>query len=675
MNYTVPIFLAELAAALAVFGYAVRKKVGNILPGKPEKRTDHPWQRIWGFMVLVLGQKKLFKERFGIVHFVIFWGFIIISMGTLQFVGEGLREGFLLPLVGSSPYFYVVKDIASMLVIAAVAVAAFRRFVLRPERLEPSLDAAVILLLITGLILTELAAGGMGLVINPGSGRESAPAYSLVAGAIAASGMGAPAVSLLKEILWWTHVTLLLGFLAYLPYSKHLHLLAAPVNVFFRNLKPRGGQLNEVDLEDDQAEEFGVSRVEGYTRKQLLDLYACAQCGRCQDNCPAFLSGKPLSPKALIRKLKDHLDAVGAGGNGGGPGSGPELLESVISSDEVWSCTTCYSCQEQCPVMNEHINKIIDLRRGLVMDSGQFPSEAKTAFKNMENNYNPWGIGWYTRGDWSKDRGVRLAGVDGPAAEYLYWVGCAGSFDERGRRITESMVRIMQEAGVSFSILGSEEKCCGDSARRLGNEYLFQTLARENIATMKEIGVTKIVVHCPHCFNTLKNEYPALGGNFEVVHHTQLLEQLVARNKIKFRDDFDSLKVAYHDSCYLGRYNGEYAAPRKVLGSVPGITLLEAGRKKERSFCCGAGGGRMWLEEKGGRRINEMRVEQLLNDEPDAVGVNCPFCLTMIEDGLKTLDQESPVKALDVAELVALRLADSPAESGRESEDREEMVS
>jgi Fe-S oxidoreductase/nitrate reductase gamma subunit len=655
LDYTLTFFLVELAAALGFFGYALKRKVDRLLVGRPEKRLDSLGRRIGGFIVLVLGHKKLLREKFGLVHFVIFWGFVIISLGTFQFVGEGLKEGFRLPVLGESRYFYLVKDIFSVLVLAAVAVAAFRRYVIRPERLEVNLESAVILAMIAGLIITELAAGGLALAAGADPAREMAPVYRLIASHTPWAGA---ALVMWQKALWWTHVTLLLGFLAYIPYSKHMHLLAAPVNVFLKDLRPRGGQINPVNLEDEEAEEFGVSRIESFTRKQLLDLYSCAQCGRCQDNCPAYLSGKSLSPKKLLQNMKNHLlekgDALAAASRAG-DGEKPEaqLIGQVVAEEEIWACTTCYSCQEQCPVMNEHVNKIVDMRRSLVMDQGEFPAEAVLACRNIEKNYNPWGIGWYSRGDWAKDSGVPLAGVDQPAVEYLYWVGCAGSYDERSKKISQSMVSIMQEAGVSFSVLGSEEKCCGDSARRLGNEYLFQTLATENVQLLNELGVTRIVTHCPHCFNTLKNEYPAFGGNFEVLHHTELLADLIARDRLKFKSQAGDLRVAYHDSCYLGRYNGQYEAPRRILRSVPGLTLVEAERNREKSFCCGAGGGRMWMEETGGRRINGMRVEQLLEKEPGAVSVNCPFCLTMIEDGIKAAGLEDPVPALDVAELVA----------------------
>ncbi|MFZ5648069.1 MAG: heterodisulfide reductase-related iron-sulfur binding cluster [Bacillota bacterium] len=678
MDYTLTFFMAELAAALAIFGYALRRRLKHLMLGRTENRLDNIGKRISGFIVFVMGQKKLFKERFGIVHFVIFWGFIIISLGTIQFIGEGLKEGFALPLIGTNPYFYLVKDIFSLMVLVALYVAAHRRYILRPERLEANLDAGIILGMIAALIITEFLSSGLAYAINPTPGKEMAPVYNFVAIMAEAYGASASTLELQRDIWWWVHITLLFGFLAYLPYSKHMHLMAAPFNVFFRNLKQPGGQINPVNLEDEEAEEFGVGRVEAFTRKQLLDLYACAECGRCQDNCPAHLSGKPLSPKALLHKLKDHLTEKGdalarAGKDDSEQVEEKELIGEVITEDEIWACTTCYSCQEQCPVLNEHINKIIDMRRSLVMDVGEFPSEAKLACRNIEKNFNPWGIGWFSRGDWSQEMSVRMAGVDEPATEYLYWVGCAGSYDDRSRKITHSMVKIMQEAGIDFSIMGSEEKCCGDSARRMGNEYLFQTLATENVEMLKELGVTKIVTHCPHCLNTLKNEYPAFGGNFEVIHHTQMVAELIAQGKLKFRDDLKDLRVAYHDSCYLGRYNNEYEAPRKILASVPGVTLLEAARNKSRSFCCGAGGGRMWMEEHSGQRINGMRVDQLLEKEPEAVSVNCPFCLTMIEDGIKAAGLERPVYAMDVAELVAKSIEYTVVTE--EEETAQEMVS
>ncbi|MFZ5591600.1 MAG: (Fe-S)-binding protein, partial [Bacillota bacterium] len=416
----------------------------------------------------------------------------------------------------------------------------------------------------------------------------------------------------------------------------------------------------------------------------LLDLFACAECGRCQDNCPAYLSGKPLSPKQLINNLKHHLLEQGprllAAQNGSGQGEVAReqdeaaevaefLLEKTVTPDEVWSCTTCFACQQACPVGNEHIPKIIDLRRYLVMDEGTMPQEAVLASRNVEKNGNPWGVGWNKRADWATDLDLPTVG-EAEHVDWLYWVGCAGAFDLRSQKVARAVVQVLQAAGLKVAILGAEEKCCGDSIRRLGNEYLYQSLAQENIEVLQGYGVKNIVTHCPHCLNTLKNEYPQLGGDFHVLHHTQLIAALIEEGRLRFRPEPTPVRLAYHDSCYLGRYNGEFAAPRRVLEQIPGLELLEAGRNKAFSFCCGAGGGRMWLEERQGERINQMRTGQLLETNPDVLGVNCPFCLTMLEDGLKMREIEH-IAVLDVAELVA-RAIDIPV--ARPEEEDEEIV-
>ncbi len=428
--------------------------------------------------------------------------------------------------------------------------------------------------------------------------------------------------------------------------------------------------------------------MQGFTTKQLLDVYACAECGRCQEHCPATQSGKALNPKLLMTKLKDHLDETGAARCGrparrrpparpphsakGAAAEAPEkaLIGDVFTEDEIWACTTCYSCQEQCPVQNEHINKIIDMRRNLVLDLGEFPAEAQLACRNIEKNSNPWGVGNQNRANWAKELDVPVAGT-GELGEYLYWVGCAGSFDDRNQKVSKAIVRLLREAGVSFSILGSKEKCCGDPARRIGNEYLFQSLAQENIATMNGLGVKKIIAQCPHCLNTIKNEYPAFGGDYEVIHHTQLLADLLKQGRLKLEngagvgnsDASGALgsRVAYHDSCYLGRYQQEYEAPRQVLKAVAGVTVLEADRNKSKSVCCGAGGGRMWMEEEPEHRVNEMRVGQLLEEQPEIIGVNCPYCLTMMEDGIGSKGKGDTVRAMDLAEILVARLPGRPA--------------
>lgn len=668
MTYTSAVFLAVLVIALAFFAYMLATRIQYLLLGRPEPRLDHLGRRTAGALILVLGQKKLFKERIGLIHFFIFWGFIVIAFGTLQIIGEGLHAGFSLPLLGNNQYFYLLKDVLSVVVLAAVFVAAYIRYVVRPSRLLANAEAAVILSLIFALIASELIYSGLAYALTPSHGHSLALVARVIARAALAGGASAGAMRIAKDVLWWLHVVLLFAFLVYIPVSKHMHLIACPVNEFFRNLKPRGAQINRLDLESEEIEEFGVSRVESFTRKQLLDLYACAECGRCQDNCPAYLSGKSLSPKLLMTKLRDHLVERGqtltrstrASAEKDSP---PRMIGDVISQDELWACTMCYSCQEQCPVQNEHVNKIVDMRRNLVLDLGDFPQEAKLVCRNIEKNSNPWGVGSQTRGDWAKEAGVAIAG-EGSPTEYLYWVGCAGSFDDRNVKVSQAMAKIMQRAGVEFSVLGTKEKCCGDSVRRMGNEYLFQTLAEANVETLNSLGVTKIVTHCPHCLNTLKNEYPAFGGDFEVIHHTELLAELLRDGRLELADHAAESRVAYHDSCYLGRYQEEYEAPRDVLRAMPGVTLLEARRNKGKSFCCGAGGGRMWMEEDAGQRVSEMRVSQLLEKAPEVIGVNCPYCLTMLEDGLKGVDGSEAPRVLDLAEMVAARLDSEPGSDG-----------
>ena len=664
MTYTSAVFVAVLVVALALFAYFLAVRIRYLMLGRPESRLDHPGKRTWNFVVMVLGQKKLFKERVGPIHFFIFWGFIVIGLGALQIIGEGLQEGFSLPLLGDNPYFYLLVDIFTVLVLVAVIVAAYIRYVVRPKRLDPNLEAGVILSLIFVIVLSALLYSSLSYAMEPTQSHSLAFMTRAVAGMVNTSGWSESTMQLGMDIFWWLHIVLLLAFLVYIPMSKHLHLIMCPVNEFLADLRPRGGQIYPLDLENEEVEEFGVSRVEGFTRKQLLDLYACAECGRCQDHCPAYQSGKELSPKLLMTKLKDHLLERGEALTRGAKANAEDtpaqsMIGDVISEDEIWACTTCYSCQEQCPVQNEHVNKIIDMRRNLVLDLGEFPQEAQLACRNVEKNFNPWGVGAHTRGDWAKDSGIALADEGGPG-EYLFWVGCAGAFDDRYVKVSQAMAKIMERAGVSFSILGTKEKCCGDPMRRIGNEYLFQTLAQENVETLNSLGVTKIVTLCPHCLNTLRNEYPAFGGHYEVFHHTELLADLLAQGRLTPTDDRKPSRVVYHDSCYLGRYQEEYEAPRQVLRALPGVTVLEARRNKAKSFCCGAGGGRMWMEEQADQRVNEVRVGQLLEREPEIIGVNCPYCLTMMEDGLGSVGRSDTVRAMDLAEILAARLDGRP---------------
>jgi Fe-S oxidoreductase len=667
------IFLMLIAFALYSFVMGIKERYNILSMGKAENRFDKRGERLRGALAIVLGQKRVLRDPgAGIMHVFIFWGMIFFSLGMIQFILEGLFPGFILPVLGSSPFFYLIVDIFGLLAAVGMLISAYRRYIAKVQRLGVGdwAEERIIVALIAGIVLLVssyfISAGAS--AYSAGHARYSlAPVTGLFMSLF--SGFPVPVRQVWYEVFWWINVLLALGLMVFFRYSHLVHPLAAPINIYFRNLQPRGGSIKPLDFESDEVENYGVSKITDYTWKQLLDCYACAECGRCQENCPAYLSEKPLSPKKLIGDLKEHLPrqsktaaATGTGGTaevteldatldtGGGQPELPEVAGEVISEDAIWACTTCYACQEHCPNLNEHINKIIDLRRHLVLDRSEFPAEAQLAFTNLERNFNPWGVGWTNRVNWAGELGVQTL-EDNKNAEYLLFVGCAGSFDDRAKSVTAALVKILQASGTNFAILGSEEKCCGDSARRLGNEYLFVTLAEENIGLLNEYGVKKIITACPHCFNTLKNEYPQFGGNFEVIHHTQFIARLIKDKKIVLSGESKPFKLTYHDSCYLGRHNHEYEAPRRIISALPGAQLVEMERRENRAFCCGAGGGRMWLEEKG-KRINNMRTEQALAAGTEVIAVNCPFCLTMIEDGLKEYEQSEKVMTRDLAELV-----------------------
>jgi Fe-S oxidoreductase len=466
--------------------------------------------------------------------------------------------------------------------------------------------------------------------------------------------MGPGAQAFFHQLFLWSHITVILGFLAYIPYSKHLHILVSSINVFFTKTKPMGKLRKlDIDLESEDEMTLGAATVEDLTWKEILDTYTCTECGRCQAVCPAWNTGKPLSPKLLVMNLRDHvldhgrdiLDARAAGQEYEKVPLNPDVVEDEV----VWDCTTCGACMQECPVNIEHVDHIVDMRRNLVMGEARFPQEAGALLRNMESSKNPWGMPASGRTDWAEGLGVRIL-EDGKAPEYLYWVGCAAAFDDRAKRIAQSLARVLQKAGVPFAILGPREQCNGDPARRMGHEYLFQQLAEENVSRLNGVGVRKIVVHCPHCFNTLRNEYPDFGGRFEVVHHTQLLARLMKEGRLRPSREVDAL-VTYHDPCYLGRHNGVYQEPRKVLDRIPGVRQVEMPRHAERGFCCGAGGARMWMEEHLGKRVNMERTDEAAATGADVLGVACPFCMVMLDDGVKA--KQADMEVLDVAQVVS----------------------
>lgn len=672
-----------LLGAMGIFFYVAYGLLKILLLGTKEDRFDQINERIKAVLVFVFGQRRVIQEPSGWGHFIIFWGFLFITVGTIEGFVKGVWPGFTYRTILDPIYLgwlymplNLAIDLVSFGVLIALCIGLFRRYIIKPLRLESDdshakIEATIIIALIFVLVVFMFLLRGTEINIaayeqNPAIDPPIWAPVSYLVGIL----LGGPLQTdvqfgqqqVFGAIFWWIHNLIILAFLVYIPFSKHLHLLGAIPNIFFKSFRPKG-ELTTMDLEDENLETYGISQIQEFTWKQLLDEYACTECGRCQENCPAFLTDKALSPSRMIHNLKLHLKEKGAILTAGKPEEEwseeekaaleKQMIGEVISEDAIWDCTSCRACQENCPVFIEHIQKIVDMRRYLVLTESRFPAEAQSVFRNMETNYNPWSMGYSSRGDWAKDLGVKTLSESGET-DVLFWVGCAGSFDDRAQKVSTSIVKILQAAGVDFAILGAEEMCCGETARRMGNEYLGQTLVQGNVEVLANYKFNKIVTACPHCFNTLKDEYPQFDGNYEVVHHSQFIAELLAAGKVPTPAGLNgSGTITYHDSCYLGRYHDIYEEPRKTIQAIPGAKLVEMDRHHMKSFCCGAGGGRMWLEETVGERINEKRAEAAIKTGAKTIGTACPYCLTMFEDGVKAKGEVENVQVMDLAELIA----------------------
>ncbi|GEC91407.1 MULTISPECIES: (Fe-S)-binding protein [Brevibacillus] len=679
-------FFLVLAYGLYLAGHVVYSRYLFIKLGKkPDVKNDFG-ARINLMLDNVIFHKKLLKDKkSGVMHVVMFYGFITLQFGAIELIIKGLSKGYELPFGSAHKYFSVMQEITTFLILAAVGYAYYRRYIEKLKRLKRGFKSGLVLLLISSLMATVLLSLAFEQIWLGHEPSAFAPISSVFAIVFSAIGVGTTGAAVGFYVFWWLHLIILLGFAVYVPQSKHAHLLFAPVNVWFKKLDPPG-KLTSINFEDETQEEFGVGKIEDFTQTQLIDLYACVECGRCTNMCPASGTGKMLSPMDLITKMRDHLTEKGASvtsrtpwmpsfafsqttanqiafqasevaatAEGATAVYEKSLIGDVITEQELWACTTCRNCEDQCPVMNEHVDKIIDMRRYLVMTEGSMPAEAQRALNNIERQGNPWGIN-------RKDRTKWIEGLNGeyevPTVkqveefEYLFWVGSMGSFDLRSQKISQAFVKLMHEAGVKFAILGNEEKNSGDTARRIGNEFLFQQLAQENIALFEAYEVKKIVTCDPHAFNTFKNEYPEFGLKAEVYHHSELLAEWVKEGRLKPTKEIKE-RITYHDSCYLGRYNEIYDKPRVILEAIPGVEVVEMKRSGCDSMCCGAGGGLMWMEEHEGSRVNVTRTEQALEVNPTEIASACPYCLTMMNDGIKTKEQEDHVKTRDVAEILA----------------------
>ena len=670
--------LIIMAIAATLFLKKAVKLFKFLRVAKPINRFDNPVARLTNTLVYAIGQKRLFQKGYGgALHVMIFWGFCVLSIANFTLLVRGFagRE-FNLPLLGpneilGSPY-NMIKEFFLVLVCIGVCMAFFRRLVLKPQFPEPSMDALFILSMIGGLMGVEILFGAAEVQQLTREHVDFAAWAFPVTGPLSnlMNGLSEDALTTLQSVAWWINYVLVLTFGAYLPYSKHLHVIAGIPNVYFQNRRPYG-ELRKLDLESEDSTDYGASTLADFDWKRFNDWYSCTECGRCTSMCPAFASDKPLHPKRISEQLREELvdhgggDALlalavknGAEVEANDDGSPPEGLRhlmdnlTAVSEEALFSCTTCRACEQACPVFIEYVQEIVDMRRHLVQVEGRFPQEVQRAFTNMENNSNPWGIGFATRGDRAKELDVKLMSEDPGELDLVYWVGCAGSFDERNKQVSTALVKILKAAGLRFAILGQEEGCSGDSARRIGNEYLYQMLAAQNVEVLNGYNVKKIVTACPHCFNTIKNEYHQFGGEYEVLHHSELIAQLIEDKRITV-NKVDPILGTFHDSCYLGRYNDIYDQPRKALQAT-GMKLQEMKLSREKGRCCGAGGGRMWMEEHG-VKVNDLRLGDVLELEaqPKVIASSCPFCLTMMSDAVSTKDMTDQIETRDIAEIVA----------------------
>lgn len=677
--------------AFYLFAKVIATRIAYIKLGKKSEFDGEIKLRLKRIGKIVFGQSKLLKDKkSGTIHVMMFYGFILVQFGAIDMFVKGLSPGNHLPFGMFYPGFVFFQELVTLMILVAVIWAFYRRYMEKLVRLKRGFKAGLVLIFIGTLMVSVLFGNGMAMIWHGHEITWAEPVASVFA--LTFSWASAETATVLFYIAWWVHTITLLTFLVYVPQSKHAHLIAAPINVFLSKKVP--GKLKKLDFDmenvDEESEEeiaFGVGKVEDFEQHQMIDFYACVECGRCTDVCPAAGTGKMLSPMDIMIKVRDHLTEKGAAitgksswvpsyafaGSAGNQASADKevaatiqsssLIGDVITEEELAGCTTCRNCEDACPVNNEHVGTIIDMRRYLVMTEGKMDSDIQRAVTNIERQGNPWGLSKKDRVKWrDEDESVYIPTVkelkkEDKSFEYLFWVSSMGSFDSRSQKIALAFAKLMNRAGVSFAILGNTEANSGDTARRIGNEFLFQEIAEKNIKQFNKHDVKKIVTIDPHAYNIFKNEYPDFGFEAEVYHHTQMLYDLVMSGRLKPERAINE-RLTYHDSCYLGRYNGVYDPPREILRSIPGLELVEMDRSRENGMCCGAGGGLMWTEETTGGRINVARTEQALQVEPTMISSACPYCLTMLSDGTKAKEVEEDIGTMDVAEILAISVLD-----------------
>ncbi len=662
------IFWLLFAIALGLFVRRVYFLIRLLRLGKPENRFDHLFQRLIKMLIVVFAQSSnlktlTLKDPASIGHAFMFWGLGVFFVAYIVFIGLGAGFG-LFPIISGSGFetaFFSILDIAALFILLAMIWVIIKRYIIKPERLKrkETIGEQIIQPLLITVIIVLMALHycieGFGYAAY-GIPSSWPPLGVALANSLVNAGISQDSLVVVYKNLWWLNYIIILGALIYAPRSKHLHPLFSFSNIAFRNLAPKGS-LRPIDL--NNIDSIKISDVQDFTWKQLHDLYACTWCGKCHTVCPAQLSGKPLSPREFILCAKEHLLEAGpdllkaraadAGHNKALQIPGKTVIGNIISEDAIWACTTCRACQEVCPSYIEQMNTIVDLRRHLQMVAAT--ETTRDTLKNLRVRGHPWRGTMYARTDWAEGMDIKIIGKDSQV-DVLFWVGCTGALENRSLKVTQAVAMLMKQAGINFGILGEEEMCCGDPARRLGAEHIFQMLALNNIQLFSSNNIKKIVTACPHCFNTLKNEYPHFGGSFEVIHHSQFIADLLRENRLKI-DHAREAVITYQDPCYLGRYNDIYKPPRQILKGIPGVTLVEMEHNRKDGFCCGGGGGRMWLEENTGQRINEMRLNQAIDTQGQVVATACPFCLQMFEDASRGGKTGSPMIIQDIAEIIA----------------------
>ncbi|MEW5987947.1 MAG: (Fe-S)-binding protein [Chloroflexota bacterium] len=658
-------FAVILLISFGVFFQRAFQLVDYMRLGKGDDRLKQIGERIKSVLVYVGLHKTMFRISYsGILHLFIFYAFVILFTVILATLGEGFfGPTFELPLISQVPILVnllaLAQDTIIVLALVGLGMAFYQRLFRHPERFKGSdeSDAFIILGMITGVVMTTLFA----LSARQALGWSDFPVWAAPArtflGGVILGAAGEGTTKVIYEVAWWGHALVVFSFLPYLLHSKHMHVIVGVPNVLLRDLTPRG-RLEPLNLEDESVQVFGVGEVTGFSWKHILDFYACTECGRCQAVCPAHTAGKPLSPKLLIMDLRDHLDAVGpnllamAQGNGKGNGAAHKALvgESILD-DTLWACTTCAACVHECPLFIEHVDDIVDMRRYLTLTEARIPDSLGQTLNQVGRTGNPWGQPAADRLKWADGLNVPVMAKK-KEAEVLYWVGCAGAYDPNGQKTSRAVVKILQAAGVDFAVLGQEERCNCEWARRAGDEYTYQEATRRNIDVFGQYQFKTILTHCPHCFNTLANEYGDFGGHYEVVHHSQYISRLIAEGRITPKQARNET-ITFHDACYLGRYNDIYDDPRRAITAIPGVKLAEIERSRDRGMCCGGGGANVWYEIHGEREINEVRLDQLMEAKPQTVGAACPYCRLMLNSAVETKGVANVVAVKDIAELVS----------------------